>query len=258
MKQALMAASAAAGLISLGGCSSTPARAESPPLDGTAWILSLLPGLPVSGRSPTAQFEGTRILGTDGCNRFSVPYTTRGASIEIGSNAAMTQMACEPEIMRQAEAYMAALGGARSYRISGGQLQLLGADGKALATFAAQEQSLAGTSWRATGINNGKGAVGSLVADSSVTMAFGADGRASGSAGCNNFGSGYQAEGSALRFTPAAATRRMCGAAGVMEQEQAFFRALESVSTMRIEGDRLEMRTAEGALAVALTRNPGT
>jgi heat shock protein HslJ len=48
----------------------------------------------------------------------------------------------------------------------------------------------------------------------------------------------------------------MCAAAGVMEQEQALFKALESVTTMRMEANRLEMRSADGALAMILARTP--
>src|SRR5262249_58461255 len=121
-------------------------------------------------------------------------------------------------------------------------------------TFAAQSQSLAGTSWQATGINNGKGGVASLVADSRVTINFASDGKASGSGGCNTYTSTWKAEGNALAFAPAAATRRMCAAPGVMAQEQAFFNALESVPTVGMEGDTLEMRTAQGALALMLAR----
>ena len=41
-----------------------------------------------------------------------------------------------------------------------------------------------------------------------------------------------------------------------MAQEQAFLKALEPVATARVDGDRLELRTAAGALAVVLTRAP--
>jgi heat shock protein HslJ len=44
---------------------------------------------------------------------------------------------------------------------------------------------------------------------------------------------------------------------GVMEQEQQFLKALETVATARFEGDRLELRTAEGALAITLTKAAG-
>jgi heat shock protein HslJ len=149
---------------------------------------------------------------------------------------------------------MTALVGAKAYRIEGDSLQLLSADGTVRATLAAQPQTLAGTAWHATGINNGKGAVVSLVAGSTVSLEFAADGQASGSAGCNRFTTSYQADGPRLSFSRTAATRRACGATGLMEQEQAFLKALESVATMRIEGDRLELRDARGALLASLAR----
>jgi heat shock protein HslJ len=47
----------------------------------------------------------------------------------------------------------------------------------------------------------------------------------------------------------------MCASpAGVMEQEQQFLKALETVTTARMEGDRLELRTATGALAATLAK----
>jgi heat shock protein HslJ len=44
---------------------------------------------------------------------------------------------------------------------------------------------------------------------------------------------------------------------GVMEQEQQFLKALSTVATARFDGDRLELRTAEGSLAVSLVRADG-
>ena len=235
------------------------ASADSRPLDGTAWILTALGSrTPPTGTTVTAQFEDGRVQGTNGCNRYSAPVATRGMNIEISSKAATTNMACPPDIMKLADAFMRAMSSARSYRIGGKQLDLLAADGTVLATFAAQSQSLAGTSWRATGINNGKGGVVSLVAATSVTMNFAPDGKIAGSAGCNNYTSTFTQDGAKLTFTAAAATHRMCFASGVMEQEQAFLKALESTATARMEGDQLELRTADGALALSLLRNPGS
>ena len=79
--------------------------------------------------------------------------------------------------------------------------------------------------------------------------------RVSGSAGCNNFTSTYRLEGDKLSIGPAAATRRMCASPeGIMEQEQRFLNALETVATARLEGDRLDFRTAQGALAATLRK----
>jgi heat shock protein HslJ len=245
----------AAGFAAITGCLPMAAIADSPSLDGTAWVLTSLAGHSVSGPAATGRFENGRVQGTDGCNRFSSAYTANGPAIRIGPKGATTQMACLPEVMKQAEAFAASLAGARTFRVNAGQLQLIGADGAILSTFAPQSQSLAGTSWQATGINNGKDAVASLAADSKVTISFASDGKVAGSGGCNNYTATWKADGNALAITPAAATRMMCAAPGVMAQEQAFFAALRSVATMRMEGDHLEMRTAQGALAVILVRN---
>jgi heat shock protein HslJ len=237
------------------GCAPVTANSATPPLDGTAWMLSSLPGHTLVGRQPiTLRFERGRAAGSDGCNRYSSRFTATGDSLSVLGAGASTMMACDPPVMEQAKAYAAALAATKSYRVVDGQLQLLGEDGKTLATFAPQSQALAGTSWRATGINNGKGAVASLVGGTNVTLAFDANGRASGSAGCNNFTAGYEADAPKLKFTAPASTRKMCAGENVMEQEAAFLAALTTVDVMRIEGNRMELRRADGALAVSLTR----
>jgi heat shock protein HslJ len=244
-------------LFAASGWPTIGASADSPQLEGTAWILSSLGDrTPPAGATATARFEGGRVQGTNGCNRYTAPVVIQGAKVEISPKAATTNMACPPDTMKLADAFMTALVSARSYRISNRQLVLLGADGTVLATFSAQSQSLVGTSWHVTGINNGKDAVVSLVVGTSVTMNFGTDGKVAGSAGCNNYTSTYTQVGSKLTFTSAATTRLMCGAAGVMKQEHAFLKALESAATARMEGNQLELRTADGALALSLARYP--
>jgi heat shock protein HslJ len=39
-----------------------------------------------------------------------------------------------------------------------------------------------------------------------------------------------------------------------MEQERQFLKALEAVTTMRVEGDRLELRDVRGALMASMVR----
>lgn len=240
----------------LAACAAMSPPPDAPDLDGTAWVLASLPGHALLADAvPTAQFAGGRVQGTDGCNRYFAPYTRTGATLQVGERGGMTMMACPPAVMKQAEAFMKALTGARGYRVADGRLQLLAADGAVLAILAAQPKSLAGTSWRVTAYNNGKQAVVSTLTGTHLSMAFSNDGRVSGSAGCNTFNGPYTADGAKLSFGPAATTRRMCARPeGVMEQEQRFLAALRTVATARFEGDRLELRTADGALAATLTR----
>jgi heat shock protein HslJ len=241
------------------GCATVMPTSEAPPLDGTAWVLSALPGRPLrTDATATLSFEAGRAQGSDGCNRFGIPYTTKGSTIDLSGTGMSTQMACPPDVMKQAGAFMDALRNAKTYRVAEGQLQLLGAGGAVLATFAAQSTLLAGTNWKVTGINNGRNALVSTVGGSTVTMAFAADSKVTGSAGCNQYTTRYQAEGSKFRFDVPAATRKMCPDAGVMEQEQTFLKALEAVRTMRVEGSRIEFRDDQGALQVTAARKGGS
>ena len=43
----------------------------------------------------------------------------------------------------------------------------------------------------------------------------------------------------------------------MMEQEQQYLKALQTAATARFEGERLELRTADGALAATLAKAPG-
>jgi heat shock protein HslJ len=246
------AAGAVLAALVAAGCSTVFAgSAASPGLDGSAWVLSDLPGKAlVPQSSSTLQFAAGRASGSDSCNRFAGAYTQDKSALSFGQLVS-TQMACAAEVMEQARAVTTALSTTRSHRISADTLELLGADGRILAVYEAQSTQLPGTEWTAIGINNGKGGVASLVAGSTVTLAFGTDGRASGSAGCNRYTASYESARDTLKFGTAAATRMMCATEGVMEQEQAFLSALGKVATFRTEGDRLELRGADGALAAS-------
>ena len=82
------------------------------------------------------------------------------------------------------------------------------------------------------------------------------DGRVRGSGGCNSFSAGYTSSAEQLAIGPLGATRRACAEPdGVMAQEAAFLRALETVASARHDGHRLELRTATGALAATMIQD---
>jgi heat shock protein HslJ len=112
---------------------------------------------------------------------------------------------------------------------------------------------LAGSSWVVRAVNNGKGGVGSVALGTTLDMSFGVDGRVAGSAGCNRYSGAYAVESESLSFGPAAATRRMCAEPErVMEQESEFLAALGTVASWSVQAERLQLRTAEGSLAIDL------
>jgi heat shock protein HslJ len=238
-------------------CGSTPATHSLPSLDGTAWVLEDLTGRTlIEGPRPTLQFTADRLSGTDGCNRFSGRYTVAGRTFKVVPPLASTQKACLAAVEEQARAYLDALTVAGSYQLAEGKLRLIAASGAPLATFSAQSSELANTSWRVTGINNGRGAVAGVDtgAGVGVTVEFGSDGQVSGWAGCNRWSATYTTEGSNLRFGAATATGKVCDEPGVMAREQDFLNALAMVRAARAEGDRLELRTEDGAMALVLYR----
>ncbi len=255
MNTILRLAACAASLL-IAACTAMTPAADAPNLDGTAWVLASLPGQTlVAGSAPTLRFEGGRASGTDGCNRYTNTYTAKGAALEFGARGASTMMACPPDRMKLAEAFSGALARTRSYRVADRRLELLGADGAVVATFAAQSQALAGTSWQVTNYNNGRQAVVGILDGTQLTLAFSADGRIAGSAGCNRYMGTYTQEGGKLTLRPAGTTRMACPKPeGVMDQEREFLKALETVATARFEGDSLELRTASDALAAMLVR----
>ncbi len=250
-----LALGAALGLLLVAGCTSVGRTDSAPPLENTAWVLAALPGVDLVRDAPaTLRFEGGRALGSDGCNRYSIGYTAQGGRLDFPSPGAGTRMACPPAVMKQADVFLLAVSGAKAYRVQDGQLQLLGADGAVRATLVPQSTTLAGTRWRATGINNGRGAVQGVAAGSTVTLAFDDKARISGSAGCNRFMGSYSSSGGTLQLKPAATTRMACTDELIAEQEAAFLKALGTVNALRMEADRLELRTATGALAATFTR----
>lgn len=237
---------------------SAPVASAQPPrpLDGTAWTLDWLPGVPLPAQPlATLRFEAGQAVGSDSCNRFATSYRAAGSSLEFSAKAAATLMACPPEVMQVANAFGAVLYDTRSYSTAYDTLTLVGADGTPLGRLKAQADRLAGTSWQVSGLNNGRQAVVGVIAGTSLTMSFGADGRLSGSAGCNTYTAPYTADGRGVHIGAPATTRKACALPlGVMAQEQAFLAALPTAATQQRDGDRLELRTAEGALAVGARR----
>ncbi|MBK8795962.1 MAG: META domain-containing protein [Anaerolineales bacterium] len=90
------------------------------------------------------------------------------------------------------------------------------------------------------------------LADSQITAEFSDDGLLAGSAGCNNYSSGYTASDGVMKISPAVATFKFCSEpAGVMDQEAIYLALLTTVSTYAIEEGQLTLADGSGqSLAV--------
>jgi heat shock protein HslJ len=249
-------------------------------LEGPLWKLvsyldskgQTVPAL--AGSEVTAQFQDGKIAGKDGCNQYTGTYKVTGGVLTVKLGAS-TLMACEAKLMDQAKAYTAALSSAATFQITGDRLQITNGGGKVAATFAAPAPAagpapavaatqaptqtakitttaaitipLEGTAWKLTALADAQGTAAPALAGTEITALL-QGGRVTGSAGCNNYSATYKATAAALTVNaPVATTRKACPQP-TMRQETAYLAALAKSATFKIEGDKLELRNAAGAL----------
>lgn len=236
----------------LAGCCRIPSNASAPvPLafEGPTWQL-VAPGAQGAGvgadekRPVTALFEGGRVSGFSGCNRFMGSYTLDRDSVLFGPLAG-TMMACPEPEMAIEKAFLGALTGTLRYAISGDRLTLTPATGAPLVFQAEPAPMLQGVNWIVTGFNNGRHAVVGPLLGTTLNLTFD-QGQVYGSSGCNTFRAAYASEGNRLAIGPIASTRKACSAEGVMQQEREFLAALESVKVWAISGGMLDVHRADG------------
>lgn len=244
------------GIMILAACTSSGAQ-QGGDLTGKVWALTELKGNPpVAGTGIFAEFTADgKVAGSAGCNRYNGTYTVSGSNITFSSPMASTMMMCEQAVMDQESAYLKALGEAKTFAVKGDQLTLTGGDGSKLAVYKAQSQDLAGTTWEATAYNNGKQAVVGVLEGTTLTASFDKDGALSGNSGCNTFNGPYKVEGDQITIGLLASTMMMCSdPEGVMEQEAQYLAALQSAAKYQIEGNVLQLRTKDDALAAMFNR----
>ncbi|MDM0014469.1 META domain-containing protein [Variovorax sp. J22P168] len=249
----LVALSAAAA----GAQPQRPAPAVAPTLpgplaaiEGPTWRLTQLRGfdaarLPTGPRAVTARFEGGRVSGFSGCNRYFGTYSARDGRLVIGAIGG-TMMACEPGAMALETAVHRALAGTFRAQVSGDRLALDSDAGERVLGFQAEPPpALAGLRSNITGFNNGRQAVVSPIAGTTLQLGFG-DGVLKGFGGCNTLRANYSVDGNRIRIGPVSSTRRVCPQEGVMAQEREFIAALKSTTTWGFSGALLDMHRADG------------
>jgi len=102
-----------------------------------------------------------------------------------------------------------------------GKTEAVDAPAEAVLTALPSAPSIEGIVWRAEDVGGG-----GIIDRSRATLTFGADGRISGSASCNNYAGSYALDRGALSFTSAlVATQKACVPA-LMDQERRFLAIL--------------------------------
>lgn len=112
------------------------------PLEGTSWVLtSIDQNSPIEPSEVTITFEDGMVAGQAGCNSYSSSFLLAGESISFGP-IVQTEMFCGdiPGIMHQEGAYLAILGAALKYDLTGEILTILSENDQTL-TFRPLAQS---------------------------------------------------------------------------------------------------------------------
>ena len=103
-------------------------------------------------------------------------------------------------------------------------------------TTADQGRALLDTEWVLVSLNGD-----ALVEGRTITLSFGGT-SLDGSGGCNTYGGSYAVSEEHLRLSELYWTEMACvEPRGLMEQEQAYFQALNAVTSFRLSGERLEL-----------------
>jgi putative lipoprotein len=167
----------------------------------------------------------------------------------------MTQIACENLLVNTQESALVQLfASVTGFDIEDGTLTLTGTGNSTLLTYVEGLTDLEGTSWRATGVNNGQGAVSTTDLTPKLTASFGANSAFTGSGVCNQVGGQYRTSGTnGLTIADLESTEQDCGDDGNALESQ-YLAALGKVTTYEIAGDKLTLRDDGGAAQATFTR----
>jgi heat shock protein HslJ len=102
------------------------------------------------------------------------------------------------------------------------------------------------TQWELIRYISAQGQLADILAETQVTLEF-ADGKLSGSAGCNSFFGDYQSNAGSLTIGSIGYTEMFCTRPeGVMEQESAYLSALLDAASYTIDGESLTVTNVDG------------
>jgi heat shock protein HslJ len=235
---------------------------------GTQWRLLSLNGSDlVEGSSITLAFHNEyRVSGYAGCRDYVATYQASGNDMGFVFFSMIEADCPMLEVLQEQEGqFTSALGWTSDYRLGEGRLEIVTERGEVLVFEALPEEanaSLEGTPWSLIASVEERELeempvphvmpMGRL-AETQVTATF-ADGRVSGSAGCNRYQATYTVEGSSLVVEAPGATKMAClEPEGVMEQEQRYLDFLGDASAFHIYGNQLWLETGDGRALVFST-----
>lgn len=120
------------------GSSSDPGTQDPAALEGESWILTQM--LTAGGQTQivevgvNAEFDGSTISGTAGCNSYNASYEASGGDISFGPIAA-TKKICPEDEQSTEDRYLQLLAEIGSYEVSGRSMSMNDTDGTPVLQF---------------------------------------------------------------------------------------------------------------------------
>lgn len=196
-----------------------------------------------------ARFSSGSVAGSGGCNVYHGSAVIADATIKVGP-LATTQMACQGPASDTETAYLANLANAATYTATSDALTIYDESDNVILSYAKGADNPLEGEWIVTGYNNGKEAVTSPIAGTTLTATFTAD-TVAGDSGCNTYTGGYTLDGDQVTIGPLAGTMMACDEA-IMTQETQFLTALQTPATVETSGATVTLRDSSGATQVTL------
>jgi heat shock protein HslJ len=107
-------------------------------LEGKSWILTQFVAEDGSTEivdvGVDAEFDGSTMSGTSGCNRYNAPYEASGDGISFGA-IAVTQMACPEPQMSVEDRYLQLLESVATFEVEGRSMSMADGEGTPVLQF---------------------------------------------------------------------------------------------------------------------------
>jgi heat shock protein HslJ len=249
-------AGTAAGALAVMGDVLAPAQ-----LSGTGWQAlafgSRDDGKPVDGATTlTLNFGADRYGGSGGCNWFLGTYNVAGDSMELNAPS-QTDLQCTapPNVMQQESMYLSALYNVDEYRKLDDKLLAYATGNQLLLTFReVAPVPLEETAWSLKFLQDTQDNVVTTIGGTTVTATF-ADGKVTGSAGCNTYTGTYSLDGDKLNIaglTVTDETKKTCDSpAGIMDQEATYLANLAGAVRLVQTAGVLQLLNADDETSLA-------
>jgi heat shock protein HslJ len=238
-----------------GGAGVLVYTSRSLPLENTLWTLVSMNGVrnniglvPTTALfDPQASSGQGSVGGVAMCNNYNGGYTVEEDKLTV-EELSSTKIRCPETVMQAETTYLELLGSAQTYQVFGQTLIITSEKG--LLTYVANRASLEGTNWRLTAL----GPVDqpqAPVAGADFTAQFVRQpgvpsGLIVGGTGCNDYNAVYAANLDEIKINIPSRTNNPGCAAGLPQQEQQYYLALNAASSYRILGDSLQIFYGDG------------